>query len=63
MLSQIPRITESGACEVVKRYPTFRRMMEAWEVAEGGGDAKTAEEMLRDCPVRTGNHPSKHVVR
>ncbi|KAK4688871.1 hypothetical protein P7C73_g1220, partial [Tremellales sp. Uapishka_1] len=51
MLQEVHGITPSAAAGIVREYPSFKHLMEAFERAERKG-LERAEEMLKDCEIR-----------
>ncbi|WVQ91516.1 hypothetical protein IAS59_005315 [Cryptococcus gattii] len=58
MLQKVQGITPSAAAGITEKYPTFRRLMEAFEMEEQRGGVERAEMMLQFCEVR--NSKSGH---
>lgn len=52
MLQEVQGITASAAAGITEKYPTFRRLMEAFEMEEQRGGMERAEMMLQYCEVR-----------
>ncbi|KIR63608.1 crossover junction endonuclease EME1 [Cryptococcus bacillisporus CA1873] len=52
MLQEVHGITPSAAAGITEKYPTFRRLMEAFEMEEQRGGVERAEVMLQFCEVR-----------
>nr|KIR87918.1 crossover junction endonuclease EME1 [Cryptococcus tetragattii IND107] len=52
MLQEVQGITPSAAAGITEKYPTFRRLMEAFEMEEQRGGVERAEMMLQFCEVR-----------
>lgn len=52
MLQEVQGITPSAAAGITEKYPTFRRLMEAFEMEEQRGGIERAEMMLQYCEVR-----------
>ncbi|KAE8543199.1 hypothetical protein D1P53_000687 [Cryptococcus gattii VGV] len=52
MLQEVQGITPSAAAGITEKYPTFRRLMEAFEMEEQRGGVERAGMMLQFCEVR-----------
>lgn len=53
MLQEVNGLTASAAMGIVSQYPSFRKLMEAYE---GASDLRTAEDLLKDCEIRNSKN-------